>query len=74
MCWLCPLHCRYEGWGRDKFVSAKLKKSLVFAEIISDFLNLDEGEVHEDSVVDKHIFLISTTDPWYGILLFICKH
>ena len=30
-----------------------------------DFPNLDEGEVHEDSLVDEHIFLISTTDPWY---------
>ena len=47
-----------------EFVSEKSKKSLIFAELISDFQNLDEGEVHEDSLVDEHIFLISTTDPW----------
>ena len=45
---------------------AKSKKSLIFAKIISDFPNLDEEEVHEDSLVDDHIFLISTIYPWYG--------
>ena len=35
-----------------EFVSAKLKKSLIFVEPISDFPNLDEEEVHEDSLVD----------------------
>ena len=46
-------------------VSAKLKKSLIFAELISDFPSLEEEEVYEDSFVDEHIFLISTMDPWY---------
>ena len=49
-----------------EFVSAKYKKSLIFADFISDFPSLDEGEVHEDSFVNEHIFLISTADPWYG--------
>ena len=48
-----------------EFVSTKSKKSLIFAELISNFPSLDEGEVHDDSFVDEHIFLISTTDPWY---------
>ena len=48
---------------------AKSKKSLIFAELISDFLSSDEGEVHEDSFIDEHIFLILTTDPWYGDLI-----
>ena len=52
-----------------EFVSAKSKKSLIFSEIISYFLNLDEGEVHEDSLVYEHIFLISTVDPWYGDII-----
>ena len=30
---------------------------------------MDEGEVHEDSLVDEHIFLISTVDPWYGDII-----
>ena len=51
------------------FVWEKSKKSLIFAEIISDFPNLDEEEVHEDSLIDVHIFLISTMDPWYGDII-----
>ena len=46
-----------------EFVSEKFKKSLIFADIIADFPSLDEGEIHEDSFVDEHIFLISTTGP-----------
>ena len=57
-----------------EFVLAKSKKSLIFAELISDFLSLDEGEVHEDSFVDENIFLILTIDPWYGASLSTCKH
>ena len=52
-----------------EFVSAKSKKSLIFVELISDFSSLDEGDVHEDSFVDEHIFLISTTEPWYGDII-----
>ena len=47
-----------------KFVSAKLKKSLIFVELISDFLSKEE-EACEDTFVDEHIFLTSTLDPWY---------
>ena len=56
-----------------EFVSVKSKKSLIFVELISDFTNVDEGEVHEDSFVDGHIFLISTTDPWYGDIIVSLK-
>ena len=49
-----------------EFVSAKLKKSLIFAELISDFLSEAEELVCEDTFVDEHILLISTSDPWYG--------
>ena len=52
-----------------EFVSAKSKKSLIFVELISDFPNLEEEEVFEDSFVDEHIFLISTVDPWYGNII-----
>ena len=52
-----------------EFVSTKSKKSLIFVELIFDFLSLDEGEVHEDSFVDEQIFLISTVDPWYGDII-----
>ena len=47
-----------------EFVLAKLKKSLIFAELISDFPSEAEGLVCEDMFVDEHIFLISSLDPW----------
>ena len=47
----------------------KSKKSLIFAELISDFPSLEEEEVYEDSFVDEHIFLISTMNPWYGDII-----
>ena len=51
------------------FVSAKLKKSFIFVELISDFPSLEEEEVYEDTFVDDHTFLISTLDPWYGDII-----
>ena len=41
-----------------EFVSTKLKKSLIVAELISDFPSLEEEEVYEDTFVDEHIFII----------------
>ena len=52
-----------------KFVSAKSKKSLIFAELISNFPSEDEELVCEDTFIDEHIFLISTLDPWYGHII-----
>ena len=52
-----------------EFVSAKSKKSLIFAELISDFLSEAEELVFEDTFVNEHIFLISTLDPWYGDII-----
>ena len=51
-----------------KFFSAKSKKSLNFAELISDFPSLEE-KIYEDTFVDEHIFLISTVDPWCGDII-----
>ena len=52
-----------------KFVSAKLKKLLIFAELISDFPSKDEELICEDTFVDENIFLISTLYPWYGDII-----
>ena len=52
-----------------EFVLAKLKKSLIFAELISDFPSEEEEEFYEDTFFDEHIFLISTLDPWYGYII-----
>ena len=48
---------------------AKLKKSLIFTELISDFPSLEEEEVYEDTFVNENIFLISNLDPWYGDII-----
>jgi hypothetical protein len=45
------------------FASVKSKKSLVFAELISDFPRLDEDVIHVDSFAYEHIFLVSSSDP-----------
>ena len=52
-----------------KFVSAKSKKSLIFAQLISYFPSEAEELVCEDTFVDEHIFLISTLHPWYGDII-----
>jgi hypothetical protein len=51
------------------FASEKSKKSLVFSKLISNFPRLDEDVIHVDSFVDEHIFLVSSSDPWYGDIL-----
>jgi hypothetical protein len=54
------------------FALAKSKKSLVFAELISNFPRLDEDVIHVDSFADEHIFLVLSSDPWYGdIVLYL---
>ena len=49
--------------------SAKSKKSLVFFEIVSKFpVENEENEVIE-SFPYENIFLISSSDPWYGDII-----
>jgi hypothetical protein len=51
------------------FVSAKSKKSLVFAELISE-LPVESGDVvPEGSPILGDMFLIESSDPWYGDIL-----
>ena len=51
------------------FQSAKSKNSLVFAKLIVEFPTKEDVVVEDDSFPDEHIFLISTSDPWYGDIL-----
>lgn len=53
-----------------EFLSAKSKKSMVFAELIFE-LPCGEDTVYEESLLDEHLFLISSLDPWYGDII-IC--
>jgi hypothetical protein len=51
------------------FVSTKSKKSLVFAELISE-LPIESGDVvPEESPIQGDMFLITSSDPWYGYIL-----
>jgi hypothetical protein len=55
-----------------EFAKSKAKKSLVFAELICDLPYTDEDTEPNDSLPDESLFLISTSDPWYGdILLYL---
>jgi hypothetical protein len=51
------------------FISAKSKKSLVFAELISE-LPVELGDVvPEESPIQGDMFSIASSDPWYGDIL-----
>jgi hypothetical protein len=51
------------------FISAKSKKSLVFAELISE-LPVESGEVvPEESPIRGDTFLVTSSDPWYRYIL-----
>jgi hypothetical protein len=55
-----------------EFTKSKAKKSLVFVELICDLPHTDEETEPSDSLPDESLFLISTSDPWYGdILLYL---
>ena len=51
------------------FTAAKAKKSLVFAELLSDLPRLDPGEVAHDPFPDESVYLVDSSDPWYGDIL-----
>ena len=51
-----------------EFMSAKSKKSLVFAELISE-LPCGEEMIYDESFPNEHLFLISSQDPWYGDII-----
>jgi hypothetical protein len=51
------------------FISAKSKKSLVFAELISK-LSVESGDVvPKESPIRGDMFFIASSDPWYGDIL-----
>ena len=52
-----------------EFVNAKTNKSLTFAELVSELLGNKEETIKEEFWEDEHLFLIATTDPWYGTLI-----
>ena len=51
------------------FTVAKAKNSLVFAELLSDLPIVDLNEIAHDPLPDEVVYLIDTTNPWYGDIL-----
>ena len=52
-----------------EFAKATSKKSLVFVELICELPYATTEYEPSDSFLDEFLFLISTTNPWYGDLL-----
>jgi hypothetical protein len=52
-----------------EFSKSKAKMSLVFVELICDLPHDNEDTDPNDSLPDESLFLISTSDPWYGYIL-----
>jgi len=52
-----------------EFASTKSKKSLVFVDLMSAFPVENEEDETKNSFLDEHIFLISSSDLWYGDIL-----
>ena len=49
-----------------EFRKAASKKALVFAELMCDLPRADVDTKPTNSLPDEYLFLISTSDPWYG--------
>ena len=52
-----------------EFISTKSKKCLVFAELILELPRVDQEEPLEECTLDDYLFLINSSDPWYGNIL-----
>lgn len=52
-----------------EFRSVKANKSLVFAELLSDLPRNSEDISYDESLVDDHLFLIASSDLWYGTII-----
>ena len=52
-----------------EFSKATSKKSFVFTELMCDLPCASTKSDPSDSFPDEFLFLISTTDPWYGYFL-----
>ena len=52
-----------------EFTKSTSKKSLVFAELICELPRITEDTRPLDFFLDESMFIISTSDPWYGYLI-----
>ena len=49
-----------------ELATAKAKKSLVFIKLMTDRPQVDDDFVVPDSLLDESLFLIDSSNPWYG--------
>jgi len=52
-----------------EFVKSKSKKALVFAELLCDLPSSSNDETSEETIVDESLFLISSSNSWYGDII-----
>lgn len=52
-----------------EFIKSKPKKSLIFAKLLYDLPSSSNDLTSEASIMDEYLFLISSSDPWYGDIL-----
>src|SRR5271168_4479003 len=52
-----------------EFVKSKSKKSLVCAELLCNFPSSSNDLTSKASIMDETLFLISSSDPWYGDIM-----
>lgn len=51
------------------FSTTKAAKSLVFIELLLDLPIVDPKYTTHDPLLDEAVYLIDSTDPWYGDIL-----
>ena len=52
-----------------EFVISKSKKSLFFVELLCDLPSTSNDETSEEIIVDESLFLISSSNLWYGDII-----
>jgi hypothetical protein len=66
---------RYSKWNVIlqefdlEYVSSKSKKSLALAELMSKIPQVDDESMVNESFPNDFLFLIDSSDPWYGYVL-----
>eukprot|EP00253_Pinus_taeda_P024867 PITA_24867 len=52
-----------------EFKKSKSKKSLVFVELLCDLPSSSNDATSEEAIVDENLFMIYSSNPWYGDII-----